>query len=74
VLVHSLLRRLEAEVLGQLSHRAPVREAGRDVGPLARIVALREEAAKLVQRRGRLAQEPVRMVVDETDRAQYFEK
>jgi hypothetical protein len=61
-------------VLGQLAHGPAVRQPGRDVRPLARIGALREEAAKLVQRRGRLTQEPVRMVVDETDRVQYFEK
>ena len=42
--------------------------------PLARVGALREEAAELVERRRRPAQDPVRVVVDEPDRAQYFEK
>jgi hypothetical protein len=44
------------------------------VWPLARIGALGEEAAELVEgRRGR-AQDPVRVMVDERDRAQYFSK
>jgi len=38
------------------------------------VVALREEAAERVERRRRLAQDPVRVVVDETDGVQYFEK
>ena len=70
--VDRVLRRLDAQMRGELAHGAPVREAGRDVRPLARVVALREEAAKLVERRRRLAEEPVRVVVDEADRAQYF--
>ena len=74
VLVHSLLRRLDAEELGKLTHGAPIRETRRDVRPLARVGALGEEATKLVERRRRRAQEPVRVVVDETDRVQYFEK
>jgi hypothetical protein len=41
---------------------------------LAWVGALREEPAKLVERRRRLTENPVRMVVDEADRAQYFEK
>ena len=45
----------------------------RDVRPLARVVALREEAAKLVERRRR-AEDPVRVVVDEWSLVQYFEK
>jgi hypothetical protein len=43
------------------------------VRPLARVGALREEAAELVQRR-LLAQDAVRVVVDERDAAQYFKK
>jgi len=46
---------------------APVRDAGRDVGPLARVGALGEEAAKGVERCRRLAQDPVRVLVDEGD-------
>jgi hypothetical protein len=44
------------------------------VRPLARIVALREQAAELVERPGRVAQDAVRVMVDERDRAQYFSK
>ena len=74
VRVDRVLRRLDAEVSRELADRAPVGEAGRDVRPLARIGALREEPAELVERRRRRAQDPVRVVVDEADRAQYFEK
>jgi hypothetical protein len=42
--------------------------------PLARVAALREQPAELVQGRRRRAQDPVRVVVDEPDAAQYFEK
>jgi hypothetical protein len=41
--------------------------------PLARVVALGVEAAELVER-GSRAQDPVRVVVDEADLPQYFEK
>ena len=73
VLVDRALRRLDAEVVGELAQRAPVREAGRYVWPLARVGALREQTAKLVDRRLRV-DEPVRVMVDERDRVQYFEK
>jgi hypothetical protein len=43
------------------------------VRPLAGVRALGEEAAELVQRR-LLAQNAVRVVVDERDPAQYFKK
>jgi hypothetical protein len=52
-------------MLGQECDCAPVRDAGRDVGPLARVGALGEEAAKGVERCRRLAQDPVRVLVDE---------
>jgi hypothetical protein len=44
------------------------------VRPLPRILALAEEPAELVQGARRLAQDAVRVVVDERDRAQYFSK
>jgi hypothetical protein len=42
--------------------------------PLARIRALGEEPAKLVEARRRRTQDSVRVVVDERDAAQYFSK
>jgi hypothetical protein len=62
-----------AEVRGEHRERAAIGDAGGDVRPLARVAALGEEPAELVQRRP-LAQDPVRVVVDERDRRQYFEK
>jgi hypothetical protein len=44
------------------------------VRPLPRVRALGEEAAELVERRGRRAQDAVRVVVDEGDLVQYFSK
>jgi hypothetical protein len=44
------------------------------VRPLARILALREQPAELVERRRRRAQDAVRVVVDEPDAVQYFSK
>jgi hypothetical protein len=44
------------------------------VRPLPRIGALGETPAKLVERRRRPSQDPVRVVVDERDAVQYFEK
>jgi hypothetical protein len=44
------------------------------VRPLPRVRALGEEAAELVERRGRRAQDAVRVVVDERDLVQYFSK
>jgi hypothetical protein len=74
MLVHRALVRLDAEVVGEQRDPAPVRETGRDVRPLARVRALGEKAAELVERRRRLAVEAVRVVVDERDPAQYFSK
>jgi hypothetical protein len=74
VLVHGALVGFDAEPLSKESHRATVGNAGGDVWPLAGIGALGEEATELVEgRRGR-AQDPVRVMVDERDRAQYFSK
>jgi hypothetical protein len=42
--------------------------------PLSRVGALGEEPAELVDRRRRGAQNPVGVVVDERDAAQYFSK
>jgi hypothetical protein len=42
--------------------------------PLARVRALGEEPAELVEGRRRRAQDAVRVVVDERDPAQYFSK
>jgi hypothetical protein len=44
------------------------------VGPLARVGVFEEQAAELVQRRRRRAQDAVRVVVDVPDAAQYFSK
>jgi hypothetical protein len=73
MLVNGFLGRLAPEELGELTDRASVREPARDVRPLARVGALREESAELVERRPR-AQDPVRVMIDETNAAQYFEK
>jgi hypothetical protein len=54
-------------MLGKERDCAPICDAGRDVGPLARVEALGEEAAKGVDRCRRLAQDPVRVLVDEAD-------
>ena len=67
------LRRLASEEGGELAKRALVGDAGRDVRPLPRVWALGEQAAKLVERRPR-AQDAVRVMVDERDALQYFEK
>lgn len=68
-----LLGRLDTEQLRKFPDPSAVRDAGGDVGPLPRIRALAEEAPKLVERRLR-PQDPVRVVVDERDLAQYFSK
>ena len=65
---------LAAEVPGDQRDRSPVGDAARDVRPLARIVALGEEPAELVEARRRRAQDPVRVLIDERDPAQYFSK
>ena len=71
---HVVLRGLAFEVAREHHDRAPVREAGRDMGPLARVGALGEEPAELVDARRVRAQDPVRVLVDERNRAQYFSK
>jgi hypothetical protein len=55
-------------MLRQRSDGAPVGQARRDVGPLPRVRALGEETAEDVERRRRLAQDPVRVLVGEADR------
>jgi hypothetical protein len=72
--VDRILRRLQAEQLGQLTNCAPVSEARRRVRELARVAALGEERAEVVERRRRRAQDPVRVLVDDPDAVQYFEK
>jgi hypothetical protein len=74
VLVHRSLRRFAGEEVGERTDRAAVRDSGGDVRPLARVRALGEEPAKLVEARGRRTQDAVRVVVDERDPAQYFSK
>jgi len=73
MLVDRRLGLLAAEEVGQLPDRAAIGDAGRDVRPLARVRALREEPAELVERWPG-AQDPVRVVVDELDPGQYFKK
>jgi hypothetical protein len=72
--VDGLLARRNAEEVRQLANRAAVGEARRNVGALARVQALREEAAELIERRRRLPKDPVGVMVDETDAVQYFKK
>jgi len=74
VLVDRLLARLEPEEVRQLADRPVVGQPRGDVWPLRRIGTLREEAAELVERRRRLPQDSVRVVVDEADPVQYFQK
>jgi len=68
-LQNCLLPRVASELLGQLCDSAPVRRLRGHVRPLARIRALREEPAELVEARRRAREDPVRVVVDEADRA-----
>jgi hypothetical protein len=42
--------------------------------PLARVATLGEQAAEIVERGRRLAQDPVRVLVDERNAVQYFSK
>ena len=74
MLVDGALLGFDAEPLGKQSYRATVGKAGGDVWPLARVGALGEEATELVEGRRRRAQDPVRVMIDERDRAQYFSK
>jgi hypothetical protein len=69
VLVDGSFGRVDAEERCELANRTPVRDACCDMRPLPRIRALGEEAAELVER-GRRAQDPVRVVVDERDLAE----
>jgi len=74
MLVHRSLHRFATEEAGKHTDRAPVRDPGGDVRPLARIRALGEEPAKLVEARRMRTQDSVRVVVDERNPAQYFSK
>ena len=69
-----LLVGLAAELGREGPHRPPVGDAVGDVRPLPGIGALGEEPAELVEGPRRRAQDPVRVVVDERDPAQYFSK
>jgi hypothetical protein len=71
---HRLLRRVHVEERRQLAERAAVGERRGDVRPLARVGALGEQPAELVQRGRRRGEDPVGVLVDEADRAQYFRK
>jgi hypothetical protein len=71
---HGLLGRVDLEERGQLAERAAIGQRRGDVRPLARVGALGEEPAELVERRRRRGEDPVRVLVDEADRAQYFRK
>jgi hypothetical protein len=61
-------------VLREHAHRALVCDARGHVRPLARVGALGEQAAELVKRARRRAEDPMRVVVDMPDSAQYFAK
>jgi len=74
MLVDRFFCRWDAEPLGEGPYRPQIGGGGGDVRPLRRILAFREEAAKLVEGRRWCAQDPVRVLVDECDRAQYFRK
>jgi hypothetical protein len=68
-----VLGRLAAEQRRERGDPAQVREPRRDVRPLARVLALGEQPPERVEGlRGR--DDPVRVVVDERDLAQYFSK
>jgi hypothetical protein len=55
-------------MVGEHRDCAPVGDSGCYVGPLARVGALGEQAPEGVEGSGRLAQDPVRVLVDEADR------
>jgi hypothetical protein len=61
-------------VLREHAHGALVRDARSHVRPLERVGALGEQAAELVERARRRAEDPVRVMVDMPDSAQYFAK
>jgi len=67
MLVHCAFRRLDVEERRELADRMAIRQTGCDMGPLPRVGALREEPAKLVERR-LTAQDAVRVVIDQFDR------
>ena len=68
-----VLGRVAAEQRRERGDPAQVGEPRRDVRPLARVVALGEQPPERVEGlRGR--DDPVRVVVDERDLAQYFSK
>ena len=70
---HGILGRVAAEQRRERGDRAQVGEPRRDVRPLARVLALGEQPPERVEGlRGR--DDPVRVVVDERDLAQYFSK
>ncbi len=73
-LEHGFFRRRAAQVLGQLLDRAAIRDGRGNMPPLSGVAALGEKAAKLVEARRVIAQDGVRVVVDERDRRQYFRK
>jgi hypothetical protein len=66
-LEHGFLLGVAPELVRQLDDRPPVRNRARDVRPLPRIRALREQCAELVERLRVSEQDPVRVVVDEAD-------
>ena len=74
VLEHAELCRLAFEEPGEGGDRVTVGDAGRNVRPLPGVGTLREQAAKPVEARRMRAQDPVRVLVDERNAAQYFSK
>jgi hypothetical protein len=71
---HRLLGRIQVEERGQLAERTAIGQRRGDVRPLARVGALGEQPAELVESRRSRGEDPVRVLVDEADRAQYFRK
>jgi hypothetical protein len=59
--------RLAPELRGEVDDCAPVGDRSRNVRPLARVGALREEPPELVERLGMSREDAVRMLVDEAD-------
>ena len=66
--------RLAVQVLCEGAYGALVGHTRRHVRPLAWVGALREQAAELIQRAARRAEDPVRVMVDVPEAAQYFAK
>ena len=58
---------LAVELRGQLRDRPAVRNRARDVRPLPRVLALREQAPELVERLRVPEQNAVRVMVDQAD-------